>query len=93
MKVYKNNGVEINDKHIEIIVRQMLRKYKIDDPGDTQLLTGSIVDMAEFRKANAEAAEHQLTPATGKQVLLGIQSSLATESFLSAASFRRRRVC
>lgn len=89
LKVYKNNGVEINDKHIEIIVRQMLRKYKIDDPGDTQLLTGSIVDMAEFRKANAEAAEHQLTPATGKQVLLGItKASLATESFLSAASFQ-----
>ncbi|HHX30948.1 MAG TPA: DNA-directed RNA polymerase subunit beta', partial [Clostridiaceae bacterium] len=68
LKVYKNNGVEINDKHIEIIVRQMLRKYKIDDPGETQLLTGSIVDMAEYKKANEEALENGLEPANGKQV-------------------------
>ena len=89
LKVYKNNGVEINDKHIEIIVRQMLRKFKIDDPGDTQLLTGSIVDMAEFHRANAEAEENDCAPATGKQILLGItKASLATESFLSAASFQ-----
>ena len=89
LKVYKNNGVEINDKHIEIIVRQMLRKFKIEDPGDTQLLTGSIVDMAEYHRANAEAVENDLQPAEGKQVLLGItKASLATESFLSAASFQ-----
>ena len=89
LKVYKNNGVEINDKHIEIIVRQMLRKYKIDDPGDTQLLTGSTVDMAEYRKANEEAEALGLEPASGKQILLGItKASLATESFLSAASFQ-----
>ncbi len=89
LKVYKNNGVEINDKHIEIIVRQMLRKYKIDDPGDTQLLTGSTVDMAEYRKANEEAEALGLEPANGKQILLGItKASLATESFLSAASFQ-----
>lgn len=89
LKVYKNNGVEINDKHIEIIVRQMLRKYRIEDPGDTQLLTGSIVDMAEFRSANKEAEGQELKPATGTQILLGItKASLATESFLSAASFQ-----
>ena len=89
LKVYKNNGVEINDKHIEIIVRQMLRKFKIENPGDTQLLTGSIVDMAEYHRANQEAVENGLQPADGKQVLLGItKASLATESFLSAASFQ-----
>lgn len=89
LKVYKNNGVEINDKHIEIIVRQMLRKYRIEDPGDTQLLTGSTVDMSEYRSANKLAKEQGLEPATGTQILLGItKASLATESFLSAASFQ-----
>ncbi len=89
LKVYKNNGVEINDKHIEIIVRQMLRKYRIEDPGDTQLLTGSIVDMAEYRSANNEAKEQGIEPAKGTQILLSItKASLATESFLSAASFQ-----
>ncbi len=89
LKVYKNNGVEINDKHIEIIVRQMLRKYRIEDPGDTQLLTGSTVDMAEYRSANKLAKEQGLEPAKGTQILLGItKASLATESFLSAASFQ-----
>ncbi|HHW93730.1 MAG TPA: DNA-directed RNA polymerase subunit beta' [Clostridiaceae bacterium] len=89
LKVYKNNGVEINDKHIEIIVRQMLRKYRVEDPGDTQLLTGSIVDMSEYRSANKWAQDRGLTPATGAQILLGItKASLATESFLSAASFQ-----
>ncbi len=89
LKVYKNNGVEINDKHIEIIVRQMLRKYKIEDPGDTHLLTGSVVDMSELRSANQAAEELNLQPAEGTQILLGItKASLATESFLSAASFQ-----
>lgn len=89
LKVYKNNGVEINDKHIEIIVRQMLRKLKIEDPGDTHLITGSTVDMADYRRANAEIEALGGKPAEGKQILLGItKASLATESFLSAASFQ-----
>ena len=89
LKVYKNNGVEINDKHIEIIVRQMLRKFKIEDPGETNMLTGSIVDMSEYWKLNKEAEENGIEPATGSQILLGItKASLATESFLSAASFQ-----
>ncbi len=89
LKVYKNNGVEINDKHIEIITRQMMRKVRIDDPGDTELLTGSLVDMFEFEIENAKAATKGLTPASGNRVLLGItKASLATDSFLSAASFQ-----
>ncbi len=89
LKVYKNNGVEINDKHIEIITRQMMRKVRIDDPGDTELLTGSLADMFEFEIENAKAATKGLTPASGNRVLLGItKASLATDSFLSAASFQ-----
>jgi DNA-directed RNA polymerase subunit beta' len=89
LKVYKNNGVEINDKHIEIIARQMMRKIRIDDPGDTELMTGSMVDMFEFMRENDRVIAGGLTPASGKRVLLGItKASLATDSFLSAASFQ-----
>ena len=94
-KVYRLQGVEINDKHIEIIVRQMMRKVRIDDSGSTNLLSGAIVDLHEFRAANRAIAERiaagetELMPATAEHVLMGItKASLATESFLSAASFQ-----
>jgi len=88
-KVYRLQGVDINDKHIEVIVRQMLRKVKIDESGDTDMLPGSLVDMFEFEEKNNLAEEQGLRPATGKRALLGItKASLATESFLSAASFQ-----
>ena len=91
LKVYKNNGVDINDKHIEIIVRQMLKKVKIDDPGDTEFLTGTMVDMFDFEEANKEIEAEGLRPAEGNRMLLGItKASLATESFLSAASFQEQ---
>lgn len=89
LKVYKNNGVEINDKHIEIITRQMMRKVRVDDPGDTDLMTGTMVDMFDFEEENARILAAGLTPASGKRILLGItKASLATDSFLSAASFQ-----
>ena len=89
LKVYKNNGVEINDKHIEIITRQMMRKIRIDDPGETELMTGSMVDMFDFEIENTKALSTGAMPASGKRVLLGItKASLATDSFLSAASFQ-----
>jgi len=88
-KVYRLQGVDINDKHIEVIVRQMLRKVKIDDSGDTDMLPGSLVDMFEYEEKNRQAEEQGLRPASGKRALLGItKASLATESFLSAASFQ-----
>ncbi|NLL95989.1 MAG: DNA-directed RNA polymerase subunit beta' [Clostridiaceae bacterium] len=88
-KVYRLQGVDINDKHIEVIVRQMLRKVKIDEAGDTDLLPGSLVDMFEYEDKNKQAEEQGLRPAEGKRTLLGItKASLATESFLSAASFQ-----
>ena len=88
-KVYRNQGVDINDKHIEVIGRQMLKKIKIEDNGDTDMFTGSLVDVYEFEDKNKEAIEQGLRPATGKHTLLGItKASLATESFLSAASFQ-----
>jgi len=88
-KVYRLQGVDINDKHIEVIVRQMLRKIKVDEAGDTNLLPGSLVDMFEFEEANKEAEANNLRPAEGKRALLGItKASLATDSFLSAASFQ-----
>ncbi len=91
LKVYKNNGVDINDKHIEIITRQMLRMVKVDDPGDTDLLTGSMVNMFTFEEANKKAEEAGLQPAQGNRTLLGLtKASLATESFLSAASFQEQ---
>ncbi len=93
--VYRQQGVEINDKHIEVIIRQMMRKVRIEEPGDTTLLTGTVVDAFEFEDANAavqariDAGEEDLRLATASAVLLGItKASLATNSFLSAASFQ-----
>ena len=88
-KVYRNQGVDINDKHIEVIGRQMLKKIKVEDNGDTDLFPGSLVNMYEFEEINEKAEQEGKRPATGKRVLLGItKASLATESFLSAASFQ-----
>ena len=94
-KVYRQQGVDINDKHIEIIVRQMMRKVRIEDPGSTELLSGATVDIGELKAANRKideriaAGEEGLSKATYTQLLLGItKASLATESFLSAASFQ-----
>lgn len=88
-KVYRSQGVEINDKHIEVVVRQMLRKVKIEHSGDTELLPGGLVDVFEFEDENYRVAEFNGEPATARPVLLGItKASLATESFLSAASFQ-----
>jgi len=93
--VYRQQGVDINDKHIEVIVRQMMRKVKIEDAGDTTLLTGATVDIFEYEDANAavqariDAGEEELKLATCSLLLMGItKASLATESFLSAASFQ-----
>ena len=88
-KVYRNQGVDINDKHIEIIARQMLRKMRVEDSGDTDMFPGSLVDMYEFEEKNKLAEQEGKRLATGKRVLLGItKASLATDSFLSAASFQ-----
>lgn len=86
---YRTNGVEINDKHVEVIVRQMLRKVRIEDAGDTDMLPGEVVDIFKFEEANNKALEEDGVPATAKRILLGItKASLATDSFLSAASFQ-----
>ncbi len=88
-KVYRNQGVDINDKHIELIARQMLKKVRVEDNGDTNMFSGSLVDMYDFEDENNRVIAEGKTPATGKRVLLGItKASLATESFLSAASFQ-----
>lgn len=88
-KVYRMQGVEIDDKHVEVMVRQMLRKVRIIEAGDTKLLPGSLVDIHNFTDANRDAFKHRKRPATAKPVLLGItKASLETESFLSAASFQ-----
>jgi DNA-directed RNA polymerase subunit beta' len=88
-EVYRLQGVKINDKHIEVIVRQMLKKVKIDDAGDTDLLVGSHVDKLEFYDANQKAAKKKQKPAKATPILLGItKASLSTESFISAASFQ-----
>jgi len=88
-RVYRLQGVDINDKHIEVIVRQMLKRVKIDENGDSGFLPGSLVDWLEFEEVNKDLEERGLTPATGSRVLLGItKASLATDSFLSAASFQ-----
>jgi DNA-directed RNA polymerase subunit beta' len=88
-RVYKQQGVDINDKHIEVIVSQMLSKYKIEDSGDTALLPGGLYSKFELDEANQAAEEMGGDPAVGKRVLLGItKASLATNSFLSAASFQ-----
>ena len=87
--VYRLQGVKINDKHIEVIVRQMLQKWEIQDSGDTVLLKGENVDKAEFDEANAKAEKRGDRPATGEPILLGItKASLQTRSFISAASFQ-----
>ncbi|MEX0766706.1 MAG: DNA-directed RNA polymerase subunit beta' [bacterium] len=87
--VYRSQGVDINDKHIEIIVRQMLRRVKVEESGDTELLPGELVDKFTFEEDNAKAIAEGLEPAKARPVLLGItKASLATESFLSAASFQ-----
>jgi len=87
--VYRSQGVEINDKHIEVIVRQMMKKLKIIKPGDTDLLPGSLVNRYDYRQANKEAADNNNETAVAKPELLGItKASLATDSFLSAASFQ-----
>ena len=87
--VYRSQGVDINDKHIEIIVRQMLRRVKVEDPGDTEFLPGELVDKFGFEEENAKAIAEGMEPAKARPVLLGItKASLATESFLSAASFQ-----
>ncbi len=100
LRVYRQQGVDINDKHIEVIVRQMMRKVRLEDAGDTPLLDGSMVDVLELEDANDEidrrnaAGETQengepLRKAAGTQLLMGItKASLATDSFLSAASFQ-----
>ena len=88
-RVYRLQGVDINDKHIEVIVRQMLKRVKIEENGDTNLLPGSLVDWLEFEKVNNKIIEKGGEAALGARVLLGItKASLATDSFLSAASFQ-----
>ena len=95
LAVYRQQGVDINDKHIEVIIRQMMRKVRVEDPGDTDLLSGTVVDVYEFEDANKaiqdriDAGETDLKLATKTLILMGItKASLATESFLSAASFQ-----
>jgi DNA-directed RNA polymerase subunit beta' len=94
-RVYRIQDIEINDKHIEVIARQMTRKVRVDEGGDTELLFGTVVDVSELEAANAEiqaridAGEKTLRPATATPILLGItKAALQTESFLSAASFQ-----
>jgi DNA-directed RNA polymerase subunit beta' len=88
-KVYRSQGVDINDKHVEIIVRQMLRRVRVEEPGDTGLLPGELLDSTEFQRLNATVVSQGGEPCTAVTVLLGItKSSLSTESFLSAASFQ-----
>lgn len=88
-KVYRLQGVEINDKHVEVIIRNMLRKVKVEDPGDTDLLPGGLVDIFELEDENNRVRELGLKEATWKVALLGItKAALATDSFLSAASFQ-----
>ena len=100
LKVYRQQGVDINDKHIEVIVRQMMRKVKVEDAGDTSLLSGATVDAFEFREVNKALQERidagelnefgePLRPATCTPILMGItKASLATDSWMSAASFQ-----
>jgi len=88
-RVYRLQGVEINDKHVEVIVRQMLKKVRIENNGDTDFLPGTMVDILDYEDANERMIAEGKEPADGKQVMLGItKASLATNSFLSAASFQ-----
>ena len=87
--VYRLQGVDINDKHIEVIVRQMLKKVRIEDKGDTDFLPGTMADVLEFNEVNEQMEAEGKEPAKGEQIMLGItKASLATDSFLSAASFQ-----
>ena len=88
-RVHRLQGVEISDKHIEVLVRQMLKKIRIEENGDTEFLPGTLVDVLEFEEVNEKLEKEGKTPAEGKQIMLGItKASLATDSFLSAASFQ-----
>ncbi|HJA33969.1 MAG TPA: DNA-directed RNA polymerase subunit beta', partial [Candidatus Mediterraneibacter merdigallinarum] len=88
-RVYRLQGVDINDKHIEVIVRQMLKKVRIEDKGDTDFLPGTMADVLEFNEVNEQMEAEGKEPAKGEQIMLGItKASLATDSFLSAASFQ-----
>ena len=88
-KVYRSQGVNINDKHIEIIVRQMLRRVRVESPGDTELLAGDLIDRFEYENINAKILAEGGEPATAQTVLLGItRASLNTTSWLAAASFQ-----
>ena len=88
-KVYRAQGIVISDKHIEVIVRQMLKKVYIKDAGDTDMVPGTRVDIEEFTERNADAIFNGKTPAEGQQLILGItKAALETKSFLSAASFQ-----
>ena len=88
-RVYRLQGVEINDKHIEVIVRQMLKKIRIENNGDSEFLPGTLVDILDYEDTNERLQEEGKELAEGKQVMLGItKASLATNSFLSAASFQ-----
>ncbi|MCS0543340.1 DNA-directed RNA polymerase subunit beta', partial [Aeromonas veronii] len=88
-KVYRMQGVEIGDKHVEVMVRQMLRKVRVTDAGETDVLPGSLLDIHQFTDANTKVLLDGKAPATGRPVLLGItKASLETDSFLSAASFQ-----
>jgi DNA-directed RNA polymerase subunit beta' len=88
-KVYRLQGVDINDKHIEVMVRQMLRKVKVEDPGDSELLPGALIDIFDFEDENERVIMDGGAPSVARPVLLGItKASLATDSFLSAASFQ-----
>lgn len=88
-KVYRSQGVDISDKHIEIMIRQMLKRVKIEDPGDTSLLPGAFIDIANFEEENAQVIDEGRLPASCSPMLLGItKASLNTDSFLSAASFQ-----
>jgi DNA-directed RNA polymerase subunit beta' len=90
-EVYRLQGVRINDKHIETIVRQMLRRVKIADPGDTSFLVGQSVEKTVFRDENERVMKNKERPAKAEPQLLGItKASLSTESWISAASFQRR---
>ena len=87
--VYRGQGVEIGDKHVEVMVRQMLRKVRVMDPASTSILPGALMDIADFAKANKEAITSGEVPATARPVLLGItKAALETKSFISAASFQ-----
>ena len=88
-KVYRSQGVSIHDKHIEVILRQMLRRVQVDTPGDAEFIPGQVVDRFEFQEKNAKVLAEGGEPATAKSVLLGVtRASLLTDSFLAAASFQ-----